>query len=462
MENPQSQPAEPSRVVIAPQPGPQEMFLSTPADIAIYGGAAGGGKSFALLLEPLRHYHNGKFGCVIFRRNATQVRNEGGLWDESMALYGRLQGRAREAFLEWEFPSGMRVKFAHLEHEKSVYDWQGAQIALIQFDELTHFTEHQFWYMVSRNRSMSGVPGYIRASTNPDVNSWVRTLIAWWIDKDTGYPIKERAGKLRWFIRQNNEMIWADTREELIAKYGADELPKSLTFVPSSVHDNKILLKTDPSYLANLKALPRVERLRLEGGNWNVRPTAGMYFNRDWFEIIDVMPTNILKVVRYWDKAATEPNENNKDPDWTAGVKMAKLSDGTFVVADVKRDRKSPMGVQRLIKNTASQERNVEICLEQDPGQAGVAEAQASVRDLMGYIVHVRKPTGDKATRAKPYSAACENGTVKILRAEWNEDYLSELENFTGEDNGGHDDQVDASSGAFNELCSDVSVFDVL
>ena len=166
-----------AEVKIGPQPGPQTEFLSTTADIAIYGGAAGGGKSFGLLLEPLRHYENPKFGAVIFRRHAVQVRNQGGLWDESVELYKQFGGHPREAMLDWEFPTHMTVKFAHLENDSSVYDWQGSQIPLIAFDELTHFTEKQFFYMMSRNRSASGVPGYIRATTNPDADSGLESLL---------------------------------------------------------------------------------------------------------------------------------------------------------------------------------------------------------------------------------------------------------------------------------------------
>ena len=83
----------------------------------------------------------------------------------------------------------------------SVYDWQGAQITLICFDELTHFSAHQFFYMVSRNRSTCGVRPYIRATCNPDADSWVADLLAWWIDQETGLPIRERAGVVRYYIR---------------------------------------------------------------------------------------------------------------------------------------------------------------------------------------------------------------------------------------------------------------------
>ena len=93
--------------IIGPQPGPQERFLASPADIVIYGGAAGGGKSYGLLLEALRHVNNSKFGAVIFRRNANQITSEGGLWDTSMQIYPYAGGKPSQSPRPtWKFPSG--------------------------------------------------------------------------------------------------------------------------------------------------------------------------------------------------------------------------------------------------------------------------------------------------------------------------------------------------------------------
>lgn len=446
--------------IITPQAGPQTEFLKTPADIALFGGGAGGGKSYGLLLKPLQQYTNPEYGCVIFRRNTVQVRNQGGLWDTSFQLYSPLRGaHPREAFLEWEFASGMRVKFAHLENDHTVYDYQGSQIALIGFDELTHFSEQQFFYMLSRNRSMSGVPGRIRATTNPDCDSWVRKLVDWWINEE-GYPIKERSGVLRWFIRQDDEIIWANTKEELINTYGVTQIPKSFTFIPSLVQDNKILMQKDPNYLSNLMALSRVERLRLLGGNWNVRESAGNIFKREWFTVVDAVPSGWIRMCRYWDRAATKPSETNKDPDWTRGLKLYKYPNGSFCVVDLKSTRDSPGQVEALVKATASQDSSsCMIVGEQDPGSAGVADALNFVKMLAGYHVSVRKISNDKLTRAKPVSAQCEVGNIKVLRAPWNDSFFQELENFP---DGAHDDIVDVLSGAFNELVGGTSICDVL
>lgn len=447
---------------IRPQPGPQSVFNACRADIAFYGGAAGGGKTFGLLLDPIRHHANQRFGGTIFRRTAVQVRNEGGIWDESMGLYPLLGARPRESYLEWRFPSGMSLGFSHLEYDKDVLNFQGAQIPWIGFDELTHFTEKQFFYMLSRNRSaIAGVRPRIRGGCNPDPDSWVRRFIDWWIGGD-GFPIKERAGVLRYFIRRDDQFIWADTAEELFAQYGTGEdvQPKSFTFIPSKLQDNKILMKKDPGYLANLLAQNRVDRMRLLEGNWNVREAAGMLFQRQWFPIVDAVPAGWIKAIRFWDRAATKPSESNKDPDWTRGLKMYKYPDNRFVVVDLKSERDTPGRVEQLIKATASHDtRQVRVMSQRDPGSAGVSEADYFVRMLSGYDCGTVIYNKDKITRAKPVSAQCEAGNVSVLRATWNDNFFAELENFP---DGAHDDIVDVLSGCFNELSGGFSLADVL
>lgn len=456
--------------VIRPQAGPQEMFLASPADIVIFGGAAGGGKSWAVLLEPLRHVtHRPDFSAVFFRRNTTQIRNPGGLWDESMKIYPEVGARPISHVLEWRWPRGGKVKLAHLEYEQTVLEWQGAQIPLIIFDELTHFSQTQFFYLLSRNRSTCGVKPYIRATTNPDADSWVAQFIEWWIDQETGYAIPERSGVIRWFIRLNDVIIWADTKEELIEKYGNPELPhdheeqvqpKSFTFIMSKLTDNKILMKSDPGYMANLKALSRVERERLLGGNWKIRPAAGLYYKRQEVSILDTLPTDIVSWVRRWDLAATEPGEQNPDPDWTAGVLMGRRANGRYIVADVITARVRSSKVRELVVRTANNDgHHIKIGISQDPGQAGKEQAESYVSLLAGFSVKVFRETGDKVVRQDPFSAQWQAGNVDILRGAWNEHYFAELEAFPSK---AHDDQVDASAGAFSMLVKGRSVYDNL
>ncbi len=254
--------------IIRPQPGPQEMFLATDADIAIYGGAAFGGKTWALLLGNLRHIDNPDFGAVIFRRASPQITNEGGLWDEAGTLYPLAGGVPRVGSLEWVFPSGAKVGMRHLVHEKTKYDWQGSQIPSLAFDELTHFSESQFWYLLSRNRSGCGVRPYVRAGTNPDAGSWVKRFLAPWVDRR--YPDPATSGEVRWMLRVNGVIVWARSRAALVAEHGPESRPKSVTFVRSSIYDNAIGMARDPDYLGNLQAQTPVERARLLGGDWDV------------------------------------------------------------------------------------------------------------------------------------------------------------------------------------------------
>lgn len=252
---------------IRPQPGPQTEFLATSADVAIYGGAAGGGKTWALLLEPLRHVENPRFGGVIFRRTSPQITNEGGLWDEAERLYPVLGATGLVGSLDWRFPSGANLGFRHLQHERNKYDWQGAQLAYLGFDELTHFTESQFFYLLSRVRSTSGVRPYVRGTCNPEPN-WVKTFLAQWVDK--AHPDPARSGEIRYFVRDGRDLVWARSRAALRARFPGRS-PRSVTFIRANVHDNPALLRADPDYLGNLQALPPVERARLLDGDWDVR-----------------------------------------------------------------------------------------------------------------------------------------------------------------------------------------------
>jgi len=434
-------------IEIRPQPGPQEDFLSTPADIAIYGGAAGGGKTYGLLLEPLRHMAVKGFGGVIFRRLTTQIRNEGGLWDESSKIYPGVGGEPRETYLEWRFgPHGNSLKFAHLEYEKDVHSWQGAQIPFIGFDELCLFTKKQFWYLLSRNRSMCGVRPYVRATCNPDADSWVAEFIGWWIDQETGLPIPERSGVLRWMVRVDDTIVWGDSREELAERY-PDLPPLSVTFIPATLADNRILEAKDPEYRGKLMALSYVERERLLHGNWMVKPAAGTVFNREWFEIVDRAPAS-ANHVRFWDMAATKP-KGSATPDYTVGLHLSE-SGGTYYIEDVHRIRENP-GETEDQRGAVAQDdgANVRIREEQEPGSSGKRVIDTCARTTFrGYNYRGVPSTGSKLIRAKPAATAAFNGLIKIVRGPWNEALLNELHAFP---DGPNDDQADGLSGAFND-----------
>lgn len=440
---------------LRPQPGPQEKFLQSDADVAIYGGAAGSGKSFALLLEQLYDTGNAGFRAVIFRRTIPMIRQPGGLLDTSEQIYPLLGATLNQSTLEWNFKSGAAVKMAGMELEQDRYNWQGAQIANISFDEVQEFTEKQFWFMFSRNRSMSGARSRIRCTCNPDADSWLRNFLAWWINADTGLPIPERSGVLRWFVRRGDDLHWADTAGELLGMFGRDVEPKSCTFISARVEDNKILLAKDPGYLSNLKSLPLVERSRLLDGNWNTRATAGNFFRREWFGApLDFAPADIVARCRYWDRAASE-KRTGTDPDATIGLLLGKDSRGVYYILDLVKMFATPHAVEKeMLRCAQADGPQTIIAYLQDPGSAGVAEAQSTARTLDGFTVKFAPASGDKETRAKPVSAQCEAGNVKIIRGLWNDDFIRVLENFPA---GKHDDEVDGLSGAHGILSNNSS-----
>jgi predicted phage terminase large subunit-like protein len=451
-------------IVLKPQPGPQERFLATSADVCIYGGAAGGGKSYALLLSPLRYKNTKDFTCTIFRKNFKQIFSQGGLWDESWKIYSPIKGAVRKlGDASWTFHNAKgeptaRVSFAHIERFEEVESWQGSQIAFIGFDEVTHFDEKTFFYMLSRNRSTCGVKPFIRATCNPDADSWVARFIEWWIDQDTGYPIPERSGKLRWFFRKDDELYWGNSRSELIEEYNLrtpEELlsVKSATFIASSVYDNKILLQNDPAYLGNLLSLATVERERLLKGNWKIKPSAGLYFKRVQVgSFLPVIPDDVLRWVRCWDLAATTEDENG-NAAYTAGVLIGKRKNGRYVIADVVNKQMNAADVRNTILHTAQQDiakyKRVRIRIPQDPGQAGKEQAQSYIKFLSGFDVTAVPESGSKVDRATPMSAQWQAGNFDIVVAPWNEPYLSQLENFP---DGKLKDMVDASANGFNEI----------
>lgn len=444
---------------LAPQAGPQTMFMASKADIVIYGGAAGGGKTYALLLEALRHKNVKGFGSVIFRHNYNQITAEGGLWDASNKIFSQVPDAhpRKSPKLHWRFDGGAKLNFAHIESEDDLKSWQGTEIAYIGFDELTHFSRHQFLYMLSRNRSTCGIRPYVRATCNPDVDSWVADFVSWWIDQDTGYAIPERSGQIRWMCILNDIIYWDSSPENLAGTYGVEVADcKSVTFIASLLEDNRVLIDSDPGYLANLKALPEVEKERLLKGNWKIKPSAGSFFKRTQIkEILTVIPTDIVAICRGWDLAATDEDEN-KEAAYTAGVLIAKRACGRFLVLDVINQQLKAGDVRKLIMTTAKADNakyqkycSVRQRLPQDPGQAGKEQAESYINMLAGFNVVTRPESGSKESRAEPMAAQWQNGFFDVMEGEWNEEYFNQLESFPESK---FKDMVDAGSSAFGEI----------
>lgn len=407
----------------------------------IFGGGAGGGKTWTILLECLRHIENPDFNATYFRRSFPQIKNPGGLWDASAKVFPLLGGKPRPSDLRWSFPSGAYCVMRHLKDDGTVLDWQGTELVLVLFDELTHFTANQFWGIVSRLRSTSGISPYLRATCNPappdSPGGWVHGLISWWIGDD-GFPIQERSGVVRHFERHGDDLVWFDS---------TTEDSRSITFIPSTVMDNPALLTKDPNYLKNLRSLPQVERERLLDGNWLVKAAAGKVFNQGWFKLVPV-PPQVTRKVRAWDFASTADLKG--DPDATASVLLGLMQNGGVVVLDVTCDHLTPAAVDLKLRAVALADGvGVPVRWQRDPGQAGEYQSQRLRQILTGFDAKGVSSRLSKLDRAGPLSIACEFGEVYVLEQPWANAFINELVGFPDAD---HDDQVDAAALAYLEL----------
>lgn len=418
-------------------------------------------------MDPLRYVGTSGFGAVIFRRVRPQITQQGALWDKSLELYPHLRAEPRESRLDWTFQeTNARISFEQMQFAKDALAWDGSELPYAGFDQLEQFEESQFWAVTSRLRSMSGVKPSVRGTCNPvteddPTGGWLHRLLAWWIDAETGYPIASRSGVIRWFVRVSDELKWADSPDELVARYPGQR-PKSLTFIPSKLKDNPQLMAKDPDYLGWLMSLPYVERMRRLEGNWKVKAEAGAVFNLAWFEEFPRARRRVARRVRAWDKAGSKGKG-----DYSAGVLLSE-ADGIYDVEHIVRGQWSSHERNVVIKQTALLDGpDVEIWIEQEPGSGGKESGEISAKQLAGFRVHVRTVTGSKLARAGGFSAQCEAKNVRIVvdpTRPWvgsdANGYLARLHAFEGKP-GDVDDEVDASSGAFNRLALG-GVFDVL
>lgn len=237
------------RVIWTPQPK-QAQFMRRLEDEALYGGAAGGGKSDCALVEALRQINIPHYRGLILRKTYPQLSE---LIDRSHTLYSDFCRGAvyNESKHYWKFPSGAKIYFGSLAHQDDRYNYQGKRYDFIDFDELTQFTFDEYSYLFSRNRpSGAGTRCYMRAQANPGGigHGWVKERFI-----TPAPPLTT--------IWESVKVRFPDGHEE--------ERKKSRIFVPSTVFDNKILLENDPDYLTRLASLPEAERAALLYGDWD-------------------------------------------------------------------------------------------------------------------------------------------------------------------------------------------------
>lgn len=285
------------KVVWSPQPK-QVAFMSRPEYECLYGGAAGGGKSDAMLIEALRQVNIPNYRGITFRRTYPQLE---ALISRSRELYPKIFPKARYNTSEkrWTFPSGATLFFGYMQHESDKFNYQGKPYDYIGFDELTHFTFTQYMYLMSRNRPTGpNTRVYMRATANPGGigHAWV----------------KER------FITPAPPMTPIESKYKIqTPENKIIEMSRRRIFVPATVFDNQALLTNDPEYLASLAALPEAERLALLYGSWDSfdgqvfsewRNNPEHYDDHKWTHVINEfeIPQN-WRIVRVFDFGYAHP-----------------------------------------------------------------------------------------------------------------------------------------------------------
>ena len=236
-------------VIWEPQPQ-QRKFMERPEFECLYGGAAGGGKSDALVAEALRQIHIPHYKGLIIRRTYPQLSE---LIDKSLLLYPRAVRGARynTTTHTWTFPTGSKIVFGSMNRKQDRINYQGKAYDFVGFDELTHFEYDEYTYLYSRARPNGpGTRVYIRSTTNPGGkgHNWVKDRFITAAPPLT--PIKEK--------------VVIDAPDG-----GKIEVVRKRIFVPATVFDNRKLLENDPGYIATLGMMPEAEKKALLYGDWD-------------------------------------------------------------------------------------------------------------------------------------------------------------------------------------------------
>lgn len=477
--------------VIGPASPFQEKYLNSDAQIILVGGAAGSSKSYVGLMRHLRFVHDSNYKAYCIRKNSSAIMASGGLFQEAVKLYSQYDPKLKIRLKDQKlvFSSGAEVSFSHYENDNAAKKYQGIQISNIFYDEVTHSdNEEQLWWLWSRLRSDADNVHSMWWSCNPQNDHWVLKYAMWWLHPEghpnAGRPDPEKNGVIRYLLRINGDLVWGDTREELIEKYGDPDLPAdhkdqvdpiSFQGLFGTIDDNPPLLRSNPSYKKNLDALPRLECERLRWGNWFARPENSSYYVRtDVEEVTDYPhPSELIRIVRAYDFAGTLPHDGNRHPDFFASVKMGKLKNGNYIILDVVRTRITfGSWLDHILENAARDGHETEIILPEDPNPQSKAATTLLVRSLNehGYVTKMRRAPGGKLDSFRPFAASVEVGVVQMVKnccndlwnniTNNNDFFHNELESFDGTRSTASkkDDLVDCCSLAYLFLAQRVNI----
>ena len=456
------------KIVLAPASLPQQQFLESKSTITLYSGAMGAGKSFAIVLNMVKFAAMPNSTIVCFRRTMPELKAPGGIWQEAVTIFRqmwpncKIRGRELEIFVP---DTNSVLKFQSLQYQTDVDKALGAQYSAIFFDEAVTFEPFDQFILPLlgrlRNAKVKYTPQMFWA-TNPRFEHGIYHWIKDFYLDNNGIPLKDKSNVERYFILKDNKPVWFDDYQDALAfcdtlpaPGGNKVTPRSFRAIRAHVTDNIPLMKNNPDYIANLQAMPEIRRRIYLDGSWTAREEEAGYFKREWCNIVPFPNQDRCKRVRAWDTAAVQPSTASPDPDYTRGTLISKSDSGIYTIEDIQSLRDRPHVVEQLIYSTAQEDGvGVTVVIECDPGQAGIAYANQIKTKLaeMGYYCKIIRSQKAKLTRFLPVSALAESGRIQFVKAGWLDEALKELENFTGEKHGGHDDICDTLSSGISAL----------
>jgi phage terminase large subunit-like protein len=415
----------------APTPKQQE-FINLKIQEAFYGGAAGGGKSDALLMAALEYVHVPGYAALILRRTYADLSLPGAIMARAHEWLYATDAKWDDKRKTYTFPSGATLTFGYLDNELDHLRYQGAEFQFIGFDELTQFPEVQYVYLFSRLRRLAGseIPLRMRSASNPGGigHEWVRS---------------------RFVLDSDSDRV----------------------FVPATIKDNPHLDQDE--YIASLSNLDPVTLAQLMRGDWDVLPKGGK-FQREFFKVIQEPPP-LKRWVRYWDLATSLKQKADK----TASTLLGIRENGNLVVAAHTKWKRSWPETRDGYEDDSGNYNKGIVAISQDDmdwvealskqhglerkatyhvGVEAVAMQLALVQDLqknnafLRIPLHAQLAKGDKWQRADVAAARGANagagGGIELVAAPWNSEFISLAVAFTGEDDGPEDDGVDSMTGA--------------
>lgn len=424
------------------QPRQQEL-LDSKAFITLYGGQAGGGKSYGLmggLLDLALRYP--KFTGLALRKTLTEAKQPGALWPLLRDMAAEAGMKTHGTDLTATNPeTDSIIKIGHMQRPNSRKSFQGSQYDVIAFDEGTHFTGEEVNWMFSRMRNpdsdMPDSETRMWITCNPDPASFLKQWLAPWVDPGHDlYPADQDATL---YMRLH------ETPEEVTHwKERQDEDDSSIRFIPSSLSDNKYL---GDAYRRNLERMTRVEKQQLLYGSWEEITGTGMYFATKHLPDTETELTG--KRIRAWDTNASLSSH----ADFTVGVLLVhNVQQDMMQVRDVIRIRESASSLEeRIVTQAKIDGRKTIVAVEQEPASQAAAWSSQLQRRLSqeGIQCRLSRVQRDKGYRVSRFASTARDGKVTLYRNRWNASYRHELVSFP---DGTYDDQVDASSLAYNTL----------